>query len=482
MKASAPQSILPWRLLPALGLALVAAASTPMNAQPIPAPKGKVLFVVTSHDRIEKTGKPTGFYLSEVTHPWEILVDAGYDVDFVSPKGGKAPVDGFDLGDASNRRFWEDAVWRGKIEQTKRPAEINPADYVAIHFAGGHGTMWDFPEDAALAQLAARIYERGGIVSAVCHGPAGLVNIRLSDGKYLVAGKRINAFTNEEEAAVHLDDVVPFLLESKLIERGGIFEKSGPWQPHVVADQRLVTGQNPQSARAVGEALREQLGHFAVVARLTRYAARPGAPEKVQSVLSAYVFRALGEDGNVQVEAYHERDDRSVMWLIERWTDRGRLERFERGPEAQALAALRAGSLQGDAEVHYVTDLAPLTKEQWRQPAAAGDRPLVVMLFVDAKPGTENDFMTTYQVALPAFRGEPGVLVYQLSRLASDGEKFVTFEKFRSDAAFDYHLKFPPIQPVIDYLNTSIKKPPFQDGLHLLVEFAPLAREVAVAK
>src|SRR5262245_40098662 len=113
------------RLLLAVGLTLAVASTLPMNAQPADARTNKILFVLTSHDRIEKTGKPTGFFLSEVTHPWEILVKAGYDIDFVSPKGGKAPVDGFNLSDPVNQRFWNDPVYRAKIEHTKRPSEVD---------------------------------------------------------------------------------------------------------------------------------------------------------------------------------------------------------------------------------------------------------------------------------------------------------------------------------------------------------------------
>ncbi len=219
----------------------------------------KILFVVTSHDKKGDTGQPTGYYLSEVSHPWEVLHNAGYEIDFVSPKGGKAPVDGFDLKDPINKKFWENDVYHHKVENTLKPSEINPSNYVAIHFAGGHGAVWDLPDNAEIASIATKIYENNGIVSAVCHGPAGIVNIKLSNGKYLVDGKKVNAFTNEEETAVGLEKVVPFLLEDKLKERGVIFEKSGVWQSHVVTDQRLVTGQNPQSAEAVGKAVLSEL-------------------------------------------------------------------------------------------------------------------------------------------------------------------------------------------------------------------------------
>lgn len=221
--------------------------------------KKKVLFVLTSHNKKGNTGQPTGFYLSEASHPWKVLKEAGYEIDFVSPKGGKAPIDGFNLDDPINKMFWEDESSRYKIEHTKTPLEIVPTDYIAIHYAGGHGTMWDFVDNAPIAKIAAAIYEDGGAVSAVCHGPAGLVNIKLSNGKYLVAGKKVNAFTNEEERAIKLEHVVPFLLEDKLIERGAIFEKSGLWQKHVTIDERLITGQNPASATGVGIALLKQI-------------------------------------------------------------------------------------------------------------------------------------------------------------------------------------------------------------------------------
>jgi putative intracellular protease/amidase len=219
----------------------------------------KVLFVVTSHAKKGNTEQPTGYYLAEVAHPWDVLHTAGYEIDFVSPQGGKAPVDGFNLEDPINRKFWENTTYRTKIENTMKPREVKPNDYAAILYAGGHGTMWDFADNKELATIAQQIYENTGVVSAVCHGPAGLVNIKLNNGKYLVDGKKINAFTNEEEVAVKLEKVVPFMLETTLIERGAKFEKSGLWQKHVTVDQRVVTGQNPASAQGVGVATLEEL-------------------------------------------------------------------------------------------------------------------------------------------------------------------------------------------------------------------------------
>lgn len=221
--------------------------------------KKKILFVVTSHDKKGDTGQETGYYLGEVSHPWEVLHKAGYEIDFVSPKGGTPPVDGFDLKDPVNKEFWENKEYKNKIDNSLLPSQVNPNDYSTIFYAGGHGAMWDFADNTELAAIASKIYENGGIVAGVCHGPAGLVNIKLNNGKYLVDGKKINAFTNEEESEVKLTNVVPFLLEDKLKERGAKFEKSGLWQNHVVTDQRVITGQNPQSAKSVGEAILKEL-------------------------------------------------------------------------------------------------------------------------------------------------------------------------------------------------------------------------------
>jgi putative intracellular protease/amidase len=215
----------------------------------------KILFVVTSHNTKGNTGQPTGYYLAEVSHAWEVLKNAGYEIDFVSPLGGKPPVDGYNLNDAVNKAFVDDVVYQNKINNSLTPSQVHVSDYAAIYYAGGHGTMWDFADNTELAKIAATIYEAGGAVAAVCHGPSGLVNIKLSNGKYLVEGKKINAFTNQEEIAVKLENVVPFMLETTLVERGAIFEKAGLWQEKVVVDGRLITGQNPASAKKVGEEL-----------------------------------------------------------------------------------------------------------------------------------------------------------------------------------------------------------------------------------
>ncbi|TAG11176.1 MAG: type 1 glutamine amidotransferase domain-containing protein [Verrucomicrobia bacterium] len=181
---------------------------------------GKVLFVLTSHAKLGETDQATGYHLSEVSHPYQVVVDAGFEVDFASPMGSKPPVDGLNLDDPVNATFWNDPSIQKKLNNTQTIASVNSADYDAIYFAGGHGTMWDFPSNPNIGKVTAAIYEAGGVVAAVCHGLAALVDVKLSDGTYLVAGKEISVFTNEEEIAVQKENIVPFLLADRLVEQG----------------------------------------------------------------------------------------------------------------------------------------------------------------------------------------------------------------------------------------------------------------------
>lgn len=218
-----------------------------------------VLFVLTSHGSKGDGGQPTGFYLGEVTHPLAVLEAAGISVEFASIKGGEPPVDGLDLEDKINSQYWNDDAFRAAIRTTVRLDDVDPSRYAAVFFAGGHGAMWDLPQSGAVDRVTRSIFEAGGVVAAVCHGPAALVNVELSDGRYLVAGRDVSAFTDSEERAVGLDKTVPFLLASTLVERGARHHPAPDWTSKVVVDGRLITGQNPQSATGVGEALRDVL-------------------------------------------------------------------------------------------------------------------------------------------------------------------------------------------------------------------------------
>jgi putative intracellular protease/amidase len=216
-------------------------------------PTNQIAIVLTSHDRLGETGRSTGFYVGEAAHPWAEFVDAGYAVDLFSIAGGNPPRDGEDRSDPVQERFLADPGVAAQLAATRPVRDADPAGYDAVLLAGGHGTMWDFPESAELAALVRDVYERGGVVGAVCHGPAGLVNVRLSDGDLLVAGRAVSAFTDAEEDAVGLSDVVPFRLQSRLEELGAKHEGAPNWAVQVVRDDRLVTGQNPASAAKVGQ-------------------------------------------------------------------------------------------------------------------------------------------------------------------------------------------------------------------------------------
>jgi putative intracellular protease/amidase len=212
-----------------------------------------VLMVLTSHDRLGDTGEPTGWYLPEAAHPWKVFTAAGYEVSFVSPDGGHPTMSGDDLSDPVQAEFL--ALYGDRGPHTTTPETVDASVFDVILYVGGHGAMWDFADNRPLANLASSIYESGGFVAAVCHGPAGLVNITLSDGSHLVAGKNVAAFTDAEESAVGLTDVVPFLLASTLVERGAVHHPAPNFEPKVVVDGRLVTGQNPASATALAEAI-----------------------------------------------------------------------------------------------------------------------------------------------------------------------------------------------------------------------------------
>ena len=218
-----------------------------------------ILCVVTSHPIKGDTGQPTGFALVELTHPLAVFEEAGIPVEIASIRGGHPPIDFFDLSDPVNDRFWHDADFREALAHSLILGELDPSRYSAVFFAGGHGTMWDFADSPAVQRVIRAVYEAGGVVSAVCHGPAALVNATLSDGTYLVSGKKVAAFTDEEEEAVQSTHVVPYLLASTLKERGALHQAAANWAEKVVVDGRLVTGQNPASAHAVGVAVVAQL-------------------------------------------------------------------------------------------------------------------------------------------------------------------------------------------------------------------------------
>lgn len=218
----------------------------------------KILVVLTSVEKYPNLNRATGLWLGEAVHFVKKVEAAGYQVDYVSPRGGYTPIDPHSLAmaDPIDWEWYQNKQFMNRLGATLKPSEVNPNDYVAIYYAGGHGVIWDFPENKALQTISRKIYENGGYVSSVCHGAAGLLNIKLSNGLLLVKGKTATGFSNEEEKLAELDKFVPFLTETELVSRGAIYKKAEkPWTPFAVEDTRLVTGQNPASGAAVADLL-----------------------------------------------------------------------------------------------------------------------------------------------------------------------------------------------------------------------------------
>ncbi|KAJ3121633.1 hypothetical protein HK100_012296 [Physocladia obscura] len=221
-----------------------------------------ILFIVTNHSELGSTGKKTGYWVSEVAHPYNYLKNK-YNIVFASPKGGVSPVDPGSVVQEANDKvsveFLADPVGKELIANTKVLSTLKPKDFDAILYPGGHGPMYDLFSDATSNAFAAESWELGKVIASVCHGPAGIANVKLSDGTFLVAGKNLTGFANTEEDAVQLSSVVPFLLEDKLKENGGKYTKIADWVSYVVADGKLVTGQNPASAEGVAKKIDELL-------------------------------------------------------------------------------------------------------------------------------------------------------------------------------------------------------------------------------
>ena len=219
----------------------------------------KILIVLTSHDQLGDTGKKTGFWLEELATPYYLLKDAGVSITLASPRGGQPPLDPkSDLPEnqsESTKRFRTDDAGHAELANTKKLADVSADDFDAVFYPGGHGPMWDMPDNATSIALIEAFLKAGKPVGGVCHAPIAFVNVRGKDGEYLVKGKRVTGFSNAEEEAVGLTPVVPFLLEDRLKERGGIYSKAANWAPYVQVDGNLVTGQNPASSGPAAEEL-----------------------------------------------------------------------------------------------------------------------------------------------------------------------------------------------------------------------------------
>ncbi|MNF80792.1 type 1 glutamine amidotransferase domain-containing protein [Pseudomonas sp. MM213] len=223
----------------------------------------KILMVLTSHDQLGNTGKKTGFWLEEFAAPYFAFKDAGAQLTLASPKGGQPPLDPKsdepDAQTAATERFRKDSAAQSALASTALLGSVRAEDYDAVFYPGGHGPLWDLTEDKVSIALIEAFYKAGKPVALVCHAPGVLRHVKGADGQPLVKGKRVTGFTNSEEEAVQLTNVVPFLVEDMLQEKGGIYSKGDDWASYVVTDGLLLTGQNPASSEAAAEALLAKL-------------------------------------------------------------------------------------------------------------------------------------------------------------------------------------------------------------------------------
>ena len=243
-------------LVAALGLlshtSTAQSTSTKKSVHPqSPRPMKHILFIVTNTAEIGPKHRKTGYFFAEVAHPYHEFTAQGYTVDFATLKGGTPTYDGYDAKDPLMKEFL-DSKGFARLNNSRKLSEVDTRAYDAVFIPGGLGPMVDLATDPLVKKTVAEVYERGQVLGAVCHGPVALLGAKLSNGKYLVDGKQISAFTDEEEKGYAIEDV-PFLLEKALREQGARFAEGKPWQPLSVVDGQLVTGQNPASAAAVAQ-------------------------------------------------------------------------------------------------------------------------------------------------------------------------------------------------------------------------------------
>lgn len=220
----------------------------------------RILNVVTNVAHYDEPEHPTGLWLSELTHAWHVFDEHGLEQTLVSPSGGKVPLEPralkFPNYDKTAKAWRADPGKMALLENTRSPDEIDSADYDAIYFTGGHAVMYDFPDSIGLQRITREIYERGDILASVCHGYCGLLNTTLSDGSYLIAGKKMTGFSWREEVLARVDKLVPYNAEQRAKDRGALYEKAKlPFISYAVVDGNLVTGQNPASAKETAKKL-----------------------------------------------------------------------------------------------------------------------------------------------------------------------------------------------------------------------------------
>ncbi|WP_057830350.1 type 1 glutamine amidotransferase domain-containing protein [Colwellia sp. TT2012] len=223
----------------------------------------KILMVLTSHDELGNTGKKTGFWVEEFAAPYYAFIDAGVEVTLATPKGGQAPIDPTstlaDFQTSATERYDGDEVAQAKIANTVQLSSLSESDFDGVFYPGGHGPLWDLTDNKDSIALIESFLNAGKAVAAVCHASAALLNVKQASGEFAIKGKAVTGFTNSEEEAVQLTEVVPFLLEDELIKRGGEYQKAQDWHAFVVQDGLIITGQNPASSALAAEKLLSQI-------------------------------------------------------------------------------------------------------------------------------------------------------------------------------------------------------------------------------
>jgi putative intracellular protease/amidase len=227
----------------------------------------KILFILTSQSTMGDYPQPTGVWFEELSTPYYIFVDSGVEVDIASSAGGQIPIDPHSLqaegaDPASVERFLKDKSAMAKLTHSSKLDRLCSTDYSAVFLPGGHGTMWDLPMNSQLVDLLSSVWADGKVIAAVCHGPAGLVNVKDTNGQLVLTGRRVSAFTNSEEEIAGLTKKVPFLLETRIRELGAKYERGVDFQPFAVRDGNLVTGQNPASSEMVANLVLEAVRHI----------------------------------------------------------------------------------------------------------------------------------------------------------------------------------------------------------------------------
>lgn len=248
-----------------------------------PPTRGRVLAVVSSAEHFTGSQKRAGFELTELSRAYYVFLANGYEVDIASPSGGEPPMRKDDDLGTADYAFLNDPVARGKLASSLAISDVDPSRYAAVYFVGGKGTMFDFPDDPAIHQLVRDVYQANGVIGAVCHGPAALLEVMLDDGTPLLRGRRATGFTNAEELFLIKDAraLFPYLLQDRMVEKGVLFDEAPMYVDNLVVDGRLITGQNPWSTWSVAEGMISALGHSPVARQRT-------AEELAVDVLAAY--------------------------------------------------------------------------------------------------------------------------------------------------------------------------------------------------